>query len=62
MFKSALIILFLGAVSVCFGAWSNDPAANAAQLGLTTLEFETQMAYAGTLSGFLLGLFIWKAK
>jgi len=62
MFKSALIIFLIGAVTSCFAVFSPDPAVNAASLGMTTSDYEYSMAYAGTLSGFLLGLFIWKLK
>jgi hypothetical protein len=60
--KTAFIILLLGAVSMCFGAWSTNPATNASALGLTTANYEYSMAYAGTLSGFLFGLFLWKIR
>lgn len=62
MKKLALLFFLLGAITSCFAVYSSNPATNASSLGLSTANYEYSMAYAGTLSGFLFGLFIWKVK
>lgn len=63
MRKIALLGILLGAVLIpdASAVWSTNAATNAAALGMSTANYEYSMAYAGTLSGFLFGLFIWKA-
>lgn len=62
MKKLALLFFLLGTITSCFAVWSTSPATNASALGLTTANYEYSMAYAGTLSGFLFGLFLWKIR
>lgn len=60
--RTALLILTLGAVTSCFAVFSPIPSENATALGMTTADYAANMAYAGTLSGFLFGLFLWKLR
>jgi hypothetical protein len=60
--KTAFFIILLGAVTSCFAVWTSSPSNNASALGMSTANFEYSMAYAGTLSGFLFGLFLWKVR
>lgn len=64
MQKIVLIALALGAVFApdLLAADMSDVAARAADLNMTVQDYEFAMAISGTLSGSILGLFIWKVK
>ncbi len=39
-----------------------NATARANDLGMTKVNYETSMSYAGVLTGFLFGLFLWKLQ
>lgn len=63
MKKIALLGFLFGAILIpdASAVWSSTQSVNASALGLTTANYVNNMAYAGTLCGFLFGLFIWKS-
>jgi hypothetical protein len=63
--KLALSFLIVGAVFAPSAFAYKDmtkPAQRARDLGMTTANYETSMSYAGVLTGFLFGLFLWKLQ
>jgi len=63
--KLALTFLIVGAVFAPSAFAYKDmtkPSLRAADLGMTTESYETSMSYAGVLTGFLFGLFLWRLQ
>lgn len=65
MKKLALSLLLVGAVFAPSAFAYKDmtkPSQRASDLGMSTANYETSMSYAGVLTGFLFGLFLWKLQ
>jgi hypothetical protein len=55
-----LIVAVIFAADASAYADMSQVASRAADLGMTTQDYVFSMSIAGTLTGFLFGLFLWK--